>query len=459
VIFITTILYNQLCVLVTLITLDITQDITLATYPAHILASGRQLLTSSTLSWADISQIQSGVIPGERVVPAGHSAVCRVRDGDKLRPGRTDRSGLCMVEGVKKRQYQVLVDMTGKARLEWRKWNMFSNPEKGTVAYNQETFVAQMLVHGRDTTVGDLDFTRGLNGEVEVHLEGGKVERSTEGLALVELEPVKYRLENISFMDPKEMSSTVVEIGSVHLANKEEEVNGWQEEQEVLFHTYQGYEYWTHIPGTVRGLPSSAMVGKTLSYFRWGLEDKKMKTEKYEVRRSLYSGTSVNITVRGRIVRKETPYTAQLVMVYRDGSLTRHNVSSTFISALMEYITQDTSGPYFLKTGLPAPTTTARPSTTNPPTTPPTPSAPPHAHMFLAPTPTPTLFPPPPSPVTKPNPLKQFYPETEEPALDNGHSVADHVRVTVISSATHTFPLLSLVVTTLLPHCNSGRTL
>ena len=46
VIFITTLLYNQLCVLVTLVTLDITQDITLASYPAHILASGRQLLTS-----------------------------------------------------------------------------------------------------------------------------------------------------------------------------------------------------------------------------------------------------------------------------------------------------------------------------------------------------------------------------------------------------------------------------
>ena len=403
--------------------------------------------------------MQSGAIPGERVVLAGDSAVCRVRDGDNIRPGRTDRSGLCMVEGVKERQYQVLVDMTGKARLEWRRWDMFSNPEKGTVAYNEETFVAQMLVAGRDPTVGDLDFTRGLNGEVEVHLEGGKVERSTEGLALVEMEPVKYRLENISFMEPKEISSTLVEIGTVHLINKEEEVRGWQEEQEVLFHTYQGYEYWGHIPGTVRGLPSSAMVGKTLSYFRWGLEDKKKKTERHGVRWSLFSGTSVNITVRGRIVRKETPYTAQLVMVYRDGTLTRHKVSSTFVSTLLEHITQDTNGPYFLKTGLPAPTTTPRPTTTSPPTTPPPPTAPPHAHMFLAPTPTPTLFPPPPPPVTKPNPLKQFYPETEEPTLDTGHSVADHVRVTVISSATHTFPPLSLLVTTLVLHWCSDRTL
>merc|ERR1719342_451858 len=124
-------------------------------------------------------------------------------------------------------------------------------------------------------------------------------------------------------MEPKEISSTLVKIGTVHLINKEDEVRGWQ-------------------------------------------EDRKMKTERHGVRWSLFSGTSVNITVRGRIVRKETPYTAQLVMVYRDGTLTRHKVSSTFVSTLLEHITQDTNGPYFLKTGLPAPTTTPRPTTTSP---------------------------------------------------------------------------------------------
>jgi len=348
--------------------------------------------------------------------------------------------------------------MTGKTRVEWRKWDMFSNPEKGTVAYNEDTFVSQMLVGG-DMTIGDLDFTRGLNGEVEVFLEGGKVERKTAGLALVELEPVKYRLENISFLVPKEISSREVEMGTVHLINKEEEMKEWQKKQEVVKHTYQGYQYWSHIPGTVRGLPSSALVGKTFSYFRWGLEDKKMKTERQEVERSLHSGTGVNITVKGKIVRKETPYTAQLVMVYRDGALTRHNVSSTFISIAVEDITQHTAGPYFLNTGLPAPTTTARPTTTLPPTTQALQTSPPHAHMFLAPTPTPTLFPPPPPPVTKPNPLRQFYPEPEDFTPDTSHSVTDHVRVTVLSSATHNFSILSLLVTGLLANWSSDRNL
>jgi len=409
--------------------------------PAHVLATPRQLLTSSTLSWADISRVQSGQIPGDRVVVSGHSAVCRVRDGDKLRPGRTDRSGLCVVEGVKERQYQVLVDMTGKARLEWRDWDMFSNPEKGTVAYNDKTFVAQIEITGFGKTIGDLDFTRGLNGEVEVYLGGGKVERRTSGLALVELEPVKYRLEDISFLAPREISSTVLSLGTVHMVSMQEDHGKeWEEEQDMVEYTYSGYEHWGHISGTVRGLPASAMVGKTLSFFRWGLEEKNIRREEYMVRYSLRHGTGVNITLSGHLVRKEEPYTAQLVMVYKDGALTRHNVSSIFISVSVENITQDIRGPYFLKSGLPAPTTTRRPTSTPPPTTPsPLNTIPPHAHMFLAPTPPPTLFPPPPPPVTKPNPLRQFYPDTEY-SSDTDHSVTDHVRVTVMSTAPSALP-------------------
>jgi hypothetical protein len=167
------------------------------------------------------------------------------------------------------------------------------------------------------------------------------------------------------------------------------------------------------------------------------LEDKKVKTEQFAVTFSLRPDTGVNITVIGHLVRKEVPFTAQLVMVYKDGALTRHNVSSTFISVSVEDITQDTRGPYFIKTGLPAPTTTSRPPTTTPPTTPPPQlkTIPPHAHMFLAPTPTPTLFPPPPPPVTKPNPLRQFYPDTEDSSPDAYHTVTDHVRVAVMSGA------------------------
>ena len=390
------------------------------------------------------------------MVVAGDSAVCRVRDGDKLRPGRTDRSGLCLVEGVKERKYQVLVDMTGLARLEWRDWDMFSNPQIGTVAYNEQTFVAQLEGTEGDRIIGDLDFNRGLNGEVLVFVSGDRIEKRTKGWALVELEPVKYRLENVSFLTPRESSSTVFNVGTVHLVSSQEVGEAWQEEQEVVVYSYPGYEHWGHIPGTERALPASAMVGETPSHFRWGMEDKGVKTGQYAVTCSLRPDTGVNITVTGHLVKKEVPYTAHLVMVYKDGVLTRHNVSSTYISVSVEDITQDTSGPYYIKTGLPAPTTTRRPTTTTPPTTP-TPqmkTIPPYAHMFLAPTPTPTLFPPPPPPVTKPNPLRQFYPDTEDSSPDAYHMVTDSVLVSVMSGSQHTLSghqigtVLAVILTT-----------
>jgi len=401
----------------------------LATNPAHTLATYRQLLTSSTLSWADISWIQSGQIPGDRVVVSGDSAVCRVRDGDTLRPGRTDRSGLCLVNGVKERKYQVLVDLTGLARLEWRKWDMFSNPEVGTVAYNEQTFVAQVEGMAGDKIVGYLDFNRGLNGEVLVHVSVDQVLRRTAGWALVELEPLKYRLENVSFLAPRESSSTVFSVGSVHLVSSQVAGEEWQEEQEMVQYSYPGYEHWGHILGTVKGLPASTLLGETTSQFRWGLEEKEVKTGQYMVTYSLQPNTGVNITVSGSLVRKEVPYTADLVMVYKDGALTRQTVSSTFISVSVQNITQDIKGPHFTKTGLPAPATTRRPSTTTSPSTPTrSKTVSPYAHMFLVPTPTPTLFPPPPPPVIKPNPLRQFYPDIEDQDL-----VTDSVQVVIVT--------------------------
>ena len=136
----------------------------------------------------------------------------------------------------------------------------------------------------------------------------------------------------------KEISSTVFSVGTVHLMCSEEEGDEWEEEEEVVEYTYPGYEHWGHIPGTVRGLPASALMGKTLSHLRWGLEDAKDKTGQWAVRYSLQAGTGVNITVSGRLVRREEAYTAQLVMVYRDGATARQDVSSSFTTVAVEDI-------------------------------------------------------------------------------------------------------------------------
>ena len=90
-------------------------------------------------------------------------AICRIKDGDSLMPGRTDKSGTCLVEGRKVAEYQVLVDRVGMARLEWRHWDMFTKQEIGSVAYNHQFFIARLEMHGEDI-VGDLDYGRGMNG-------------------------------------------------------------------------------------------------------------------------------------------------------------------------------------------------------------------------------------------------------------------------------------------------------
>ena len=64
----------------------------------------------STLSWARVEDIVSGRIPTSRLVLVEDSAVCRVRDGNEQRAGRTDLSGSCLAgPGLKKHtEYQVV---------------------------------------------------------------------------------------------------------------------------------------------------------------------------------------------------------------------------------------------------------------------------------------------------------------------------------------------------------------
>ncbi len=82
---------------------------------------------------------------------------------------------------------QVLVDLSGLGRLEWRPWDMFTRPEIGTVAYNSQTFVGRFR-HAKAAAhfvVGDLDFNRGLSGNIRAFVSANTTEMSIEGEALV----------------------------------------------------------------------------------------------------------------------------------------------------------------------------------------------------------------------------------------------------------------------------------
>jgi hypothetical protein len=93
---------------------------------------------------------------------------------------------------------------------------MFTRPAIGTVAYNAHTFVGRFKSsrrhnhtshHGDDIIVGDLDFNRGLSGNIRGHVSANMTELSVEGEALVEVEPAGYRLEEIRLVNWREKVS------------------------------------------------------------------------------------------------------------------------------------------------------------------------------------------------------------------------------------------------------------
>jgi hypothetical protein len=183
---------------------------------------------------------------------------------------------------------QVLVDLSGLGRLEWRPWDMFTRPEIGTVAYNSQTFVGRFR-HGTSTAaahfvVGDLDFNRGLSGNIRAFVSANTTEMSIEGEALVELEPIAYRLENISLVSWREKArDSEVTLGSVRLVHDLEERDGeeeggddqteggWKWVESSVSYSQNVSRYWGLMAGTVRGLPAQAVLGNATYVFRWGL--------------------------------------------------------------------------------------------------------------------------------------------------------------------------------------------
>lgn len=67
---------------------------------------------------------------------------------------------------------KVLVDPTSLSRYEWRYWDMYRVPEPGTVSFNHRTYVASFTLESGREIIGELDLTRGLNGNIKVGTGG-----------------------------------------------------------------------------------------------------------------------------------------------------------------------------------------------------------------------------------------------------------------------------------------------
>ena len=111
--------------------------------------------------------------------------------------------------------------MYGMTRVNWKKWNMFSDPALGTVAFNDNTFVGLMIPSpGSLKRISELDYNKGLYGELSLQLSEDEIKSDTKGWALVETEPIKYTLENVVIVAEKIVSKETIKLGSVYLKRR-----------------------------------------------------------------------------------------------------------------------------------------------------------------------------------------------------------------------------------------------
>jgi len=399
-------------------------EVNLSIERAYILSGYKQLVTSSALGWADIDDIQSGKICRENVVVKGENAICRIRKGHKIIPGRTDKSGQCIIGSSKLDNYQVLVSLGGLARYEWKDWDMFKRPHVGTVAFNEKTFVGCIENDIGEDFIGELDLNSGMNGEISTALSSnGRLIRLTHGKSLVEIEPISYQLENI-ILDTEREKITREKMKIEELQFSHEHINNdydfqtheedWQQQTRTVNFAYKNIQHWGTIPGASKGMKCRVVFNGRSFVINWGLEYSEDVVKDINVESRLQQGTGMSLGVFGEKVWRTVPYNATLVQVYRDGRVSRNDISSVFTSESVENMSQTpVKAPFYLDTGLPAPTTTTTSTTSHPPTSTEKAKLPSANHLVQnwTPTSSSTLFPPPPPTVAKANPLRKFYPD------------------------------------------------
>ncbi|KAF4518014.1 hypothetical protein B566_EDAN009247, partial [Ephemera danica] len=142
--------------------------------------------------------------------PLGHGEesilVCRARHNGDLLPGALIRDE-CMVSLARQvaryKRYDVLRNVEGSSRLQWRHWTRFNGIPAGAVSADGQGYVARRRA-GPDAEhshyMGRLDLSVGLGRVYVMEPDPSRswVEKDyLEGEVLVELEPLKYELQNV----------------------------------------------------------------------------------------------------------------------------------------------------------------------------------------------------------------------------------------------------------------------
>ena len=283
----------------------------------------------------------------ERLVRRGETGVCRLRRGGEVEAGSLSGGECWLVEGERlEAQFEVLVDLYGMGRVEWRHWDMFTGVSIGSVSYHKERYVASLTVNST-TLVGDMSLARGLSGDIRAWATNQTVSR-TSGQVVVELEPVRYQVERLR-------------LGQARVVRREEEradtttrTLSEGETVEVIF-TWKSSQYWGHVEGLVRGLPS-LVEGE---HCVWGVTTHLTNTRTDTLIRPFSPGSHLNLTTILSLVTITRPYTALLTAIYRDGLTIRHNISAELQERVLDRVSHYTGDQLVQSNAVFQPTTTS----------------------------------------------------------------------------------------------------
>jgi len=324
--------------------------------PAHVKSQYGQLVTSSTLVWVRSgtghATPSSGVSSG-----TGQGVVCRGYKQGVQVSGATSH-GRCQV-GMSGRMviltsYEVLTQVQGASRLEWRLWQRFSAVPQGTVAGvegGEPVFVARRLEEKIMKTVQLEMGKKGTQfGRIALYSEVEEMRLVNECDLLVEVEPVRYELSLHQFVKKVKKTEEKKVLTATSIFRFDEGTENVARMQKMLFYQYEKSLYFGHIRGTIRGLPGRVKLPSGENkVVVWGMMDTDKQRESIMVGFDMDKNSAVDVEVVADCVMEEQPFSGMLVSIFPDGTHREREVDGIMQSKYLDRIHPEYSKLYQIK--------------------------------------------------------------------------------------------------------------
>ena len=322
---------------------------------AHVQSEYGQLVTSSTLKW-----VRSGAgysIPLESVSSGTNKGVmCR---GFKQGVGVTGVTSRGRCEGglngkkVSLTSYEVLTQVQGASKLEWRTFERFSKVPVGAVAGVEgadPVFIARILKEGMMENAYLEMGKEGGFGRIAVYKEGEKVRVENICDLLVEMEPVRYELHLHPFDKKLRREKDRRVLDSTSIFRFDEGTANLARMQKMMFYQNEKSLYLGQIKGSIRGLPALVkMPSGDTKVIVWGMVEKDKQRESIMVGYDMPKNSAIDVEVVADLLLDEQPYTGILIAFFPDGSQREREVEGVMQNRYLDKIHPQYSKLYQIK--------------------------------------------------------------------------------------------------------------